>query len=411
MLPYLKRYGWDAEVIAVSPDYVEVYSMDNLFLETIPPDLKVHFIKAFPAVFTRKFGLGNLSLRGFWHMLRKGNQLLKNDKFDLVFFSTTAFNFMALGPYWKRKFGIPFIVDIQDPWRNDYYLSQPKSKRPPKFFIAHGIDKYLERITIPKATGIISVSPDYLKIFKSRYKPLNTPTTVIPFAGYKPDLEIASKLTDEKLSISFDKSYINIVYIGRGGHDLEYSLSIFFLALQKGITMNPEVFKKVRCWFIGTSYAPQGQGKKTIEPIAARFSVRDYVTEIPDRLPYFETLAVLNRADILFVPGSMDKGYTASKIYPYILSEKPLLACFHINSTVIEVLKTSPLAQLVSFETTDVLQEYLVADMFKKLTSLIRMKGQKCGYNQLEFETYTANSMTRNVVHFFEECLLKDHLN
>jgi hypothetical protein len=312
---------------------------------------------------------------------------------------------MVLGPYWKRKFGIPFVLDIQDPWRNDYYLNQPKSKRPPKFCIAYNIDKYFERKTIPKADGILSVSPDYITIFKSRYKPFRPLTAVIPFAGYHRDFEIASRINDSELPVQFNSKYLNVVYIGRGGHDLKFSLSVFFQAIKKGLVEKPDLFGNIRCWFIGTSYAPKGQGKKTIAPVAFEYSVDEYVYEIPERLPYYETLAVLKSADVLFVPGSMDQGYTASKIYPYILAEKPLLACFHSNSTVIDVLKTSPLAQLTTFETYESSIVSLVEDIYQKLINQLNLKGKHTPYDPVKFKRYTASEMTRSVLLFFEQII------
>jgi hypothetical protein len=405
MLPYLKDFGWEADVIAVDPACIEAYSIDSLLLKTIPSNISIHYIKAFPASFTRRFGLGNLALRGLWQMMRKGNELLKEKKFDLIFFSTTAFNFMPLGVYWKRKFKIPFILDIQDPWRNDYYLSQPKSKRPPKFYFSYILDKYFEAITIPKADGIISVSPDYIQNFKIRYKHCARFTTVIPFAGYKEDINIARELDENKLSVQLHNEYLNIVYIGRGGHDLEFSLSVFFQAFRKGLMEKPDVYERIRCWFIGTSYAPKGMGKKTILPVANTYSVGQYVYEMPDRLPFYETLATLMNADVLFIPGSMDKGYTASKIYPYILAEKPLLACFHINSTVIDVLKTSPSAQILTYETNELSMDFLVADMYQKLNQQLTLKGTKCPYDTDTFKKYSAPEMTKAVLHFFEQVI------
>ena len=40
---------------------------------------------------------------------------------DLIFFSTTQFDAFSLGPTWKRKFGVPYVLDYHDPWVNNYY--------------------------------------------------------------------------------------------------------------------------------------------------------------------------------------------------------------------------------------------------------------------------------------------------
>ena len=103
---------------------------------------------------------------------KKGNELLRSGDFDLIYFSTTAFHVCRLGPYWKKKFKVPFIIDMQDPWRNDFYLDKPRSQRPPKFFISYNIDKYLEATTIPFADGIISVSEGYKNELLQRYPSL-----------------------------------------------------------------------------------------------------------------------------------------------------------------------------------------------------------------------------------------------
>src|SRR5262249_51040438 len=63
--------------------------------------------------------------------------------------------------------------------------------------------------------------------------------------------------------------------------------------------------------------------------------------EWPHRIPYFEALQLLLDADFLAVPGSDDPHYTASKIYPYILANKPLIGVFHPSSSVCEILRTT----------------------------------------------------------------------
>ena len=45
-----------------------------------------------------------------------------------------------------------------------------------------------------------------------------------------------------------------------------------------------------------------------------------------------------NMQDALFMPGSDDPAYTASKIYPYLLTRKPLLAIFNAESPALAVL-------------------------------------------------------------------------
>ncbi|HEX4850772.1 MAG TPA: glycosyltransferase, partial [Puia sp.] len=341
------------------------------------------------------------SMRAYLQIKKKGNELLQKEKFDLVFFSTTAFHVMALGPGWKRKFGVPFVLDFQDPWRNDYYLSKPVSERPPKFFISYRIDKKLERATVPNADGIISVSKAYCDTFKERYNNFqHTRCRVIPFGASKYDFEIMQKKVHQTpLKLIVGKT--NIVYIGRGGHDMKTALEIVFKSFKIGLRENPLLFKGVHFSFVGTSYALPGQGQKTIEPLAEEIGIKEYVTEITDRIPYFDTLYLLKKADILLVPGSNDNSYTASKIYPYILAEKPMLALFHKDSSVITVLKELGIDGFVTFDSTNVSDE-LVGSFYRKMKNMLENK-TTLHLDHHAFEPYTAKSRTKEQADFFDE--------
>jgi len=407
-LPYFKQLGWEPVVIAVNEVYTESYSSDELLLQTIPADIEVHRVKALKTKYTRKIGLGSLSMRAYLHIRRKGNELLRKNHFDLVYFSTTAFHVMALGPEWKRKFKVPFVVDIQDPWRNDFYLDKPKSERPPKFFLAYNIDKYLEAKTIPFADGIISVSNAYCNIFMQRYPSVtNEKCRVITFGAAEKDMEVMKKHVKKSDALSLPDDKINLVYIGRGGHDMNFAIKILFKAINIGLIKNKEMFSKIHCWFIGTSYATTGKGKKTIQPIATENNLDSYVTEITDRIPYFETLYLLDKADVLIVPGSTDAAYTASKIYPYIMLQKKLLAVFNEQSSVVTLLQQMKHGELVTFNHNEKKIEDYTEECYNCLYKLLS-PGYIVELNEAVFKPYTAYEKTKEQVSFFNNIILKN---
>src|ERR1700749_231070 len=111
-LPYFRNFGWDAEVVTVDPQYSEMVK-DELLLQSIPGDIKIHQVKAFDKKWTSKLGLGSLALRSLRFYKKKVNQLLSADKFNLIYFSTTAIPACILGSYWKKKFNIPYVIDMQ----------------------------------------------------------------------------------------------------------------------------------------------------------------------------------------------------------------------------------------------------------------------------------------------------------
>lgn len=403
-LPYLEEMGWEPVVLAVDPEYASTYSIDQGLLQTIPADVEVYRVKAFREKTTRRFGLGSLGMRCAWQVYRMGCRLMRQRRFDLVFFSTTAFPVMALGPIWKRQFGVPFILDIQDPWRNDFYLSKPPKERPPKFFFAYRLDKYLEAYTVPKADGIISVSKAYCDTFLERYPGLaQVQCSVIPFGAALADLDVLSRLSLQPTCVQFNKKEINVVYAGRGGFDLRFALEVIFGAFSAGLKSRPDLFGRVRCWFAGTSYASPGKGKKTITPVAEAFGVSERVTEITDRLPYFETLALLQAADILMVPGSTDITYTASKIYPYVMLRKPLLALFYQGSSVVPFLQHNDFGYVLPFDHQKN-QPANYFSMFLKAWTDVLERGQALP-DMNRFRPFTARERTREQVNFFESVL------
>lgn len=402
-LPYFKQLGWEPVVITVEEACAGAYSKDELLLHTIPNDIEVHKVKALPVKYTKKIGLSSLSMRAYWHIKKKGNELLKTNRFDLVFFSTTAFHVMALGPGWKRKFNVPFVLDIQDPWRNDFYLNKPVAERPPKFVVAYNIDKYLEARTIPFADGIISVSKAYCDTFLQRYSSVQpSQCRVITFGAAEKDIEVMKTFVHSVAGISFNPDKINAVYIGRGGHDMAFAAEIIFKAFAKGLAHNPKIFSTIHFWFIGTSYAPNGTGRQTIYPIAVKNSVAEYVTEITDRQPYFESLFLLDKAHLIIIPGSTDASYTASKIYPYLLLNKKLLAVFNRQSSVVNMLQQLEYGEVVAFDQEQQNADYYTDECYKKMVTLLYDNKTQV-LNKQKFEPFMALSKTKEQVIFFDE--------
>ncbi|QIL42656.1 glycosyltransferase family 4 protein [Pedobacter sp. HDW13] len=404
-LPYFKDLGWEPEVITVDEKYFDVVK-DGLLLGSIPSDIVIHKVGALPKKWTSKFGLGSLALRSLWSFRKKGSQLLKSGLFDLVYFSTTQFPVCILGNYWKKKFGIPYIIDMQDPWHSTYYLDKPKSQQPPKYWFSYRLNKYLEPIAMKNVDGVISVSRDYIETLESRYPWLkNKPSKVITFGSFELDFEIAEK-NKSKLQLVYpiDKNQINLIYIGRGGYDIRPAIKLLFEELLAIKETNPVIFSLLHLHFIGTSYAPNGTGTPTIAPTAQEMDLGEKVTEYTDRIGFYQSIRNLQEADGLLIVGSNDASYTASKLYPYIMAKKPLLALFHPKSEAATAIKDCHAGNLITLEQSSpavkrIFEHYLEQVIEKKSPNT----------NWKEFEKYTAKSLTKKQVDVFDEVLELKH--
>jgi len=399
-LPYFKALGWDAEVVMVDPECSDMLK-DELLLQSVPTDIKIHQVKALNKKWTSKLGLGSLALRSLWYYKKKVNRILSENTFNLIYFSTTQFPVCVLGWYWKKKWGVPYVIDMQDPWHSDYYRNKPKEQRPPKYWFSYRLNKYLEPIAMKNVDGLIAVSEHYINDLKERYPAIqNIPAATIPFGSSETDMQIAES-NKHLFPDLIQPGFINLVYVGRGGTDMHKAVTALFKALQEGLQNDAQSLRKLKIYFIGTSYAPKGQAKPTIFPLAKQFDVQDKVVEIADRISYYHTLITLKKADALFIPGSDDPKYTASKIYPYLLTGKPLLTIFNSESPAMDVLNDYRVKFAYTYDSTNNITLQVI-DFFKNIINGFHTT-QK--YNEDTIKKYSAENMTR------QQCLLFDQIS
>lgn len=411
-LPYFEQLGWTPHVLAVSTEAVEGMVQDSALLKTVPAQTAVTYVNALSYKTTRKFGLGSLGLRCFPYLAQAGSQLLRKIKFDLIFFSTTVFPVMAVAPQWHRRFGVPYILDFQDPWLSDYY-KKPNAPPPPGGQLKYRFSQFqagiLEPYAIKSAAHLICVSSAYPKMLQQRYPSLQSEQlTVLPFGAPAKDFEILPTLNITQTIFNPKDGKRHWVYIGRGGHDMRLALSALFLSIQRDRQRHPERWQQACLHFIGTSYAPAARAQKTIEPVAQAYGVADLVHEVPGRIPYFEALQVLKDSHAILIIGSDDAGYTASKVYPCVLAQKAILGIFHQDSSVVDILRRCQAGSAVTFNQSTQ-PEQLVAQLTPQLDTLLNLPQNY--HHEIDwqaFSPYTAESMARKLCQVFEQSLNHD---
>ena len=393
-LPYLRGLGWEPVVMAIHPNSVEGGVSDPLLEKTYPADIRIIRVHGVPSRLTRWAGIGSLWLRCGRALRLAGEELLRAEAFDLVFFSTTQFGSFNLGPRWKRKFGVPYVLDYQDPWVNDHYT---RTGEPPpggafKYGLTQAIARRREPLAVANAAGIMVVSPAYERDLTARYPALNAQRVqVTPFGSSLNDIELARSHVPANPLIDFGDGCCHLVYTGRGGADMAVALTLIFRAFKVFKKTQPAEAARLRFHFIGTSYAPPPLGKETIMPVARAEGVAEYVYEHCRRVPYFEALHYLARADAVLAIGSHDPGYSASKIFPCLLARKPLLAVFHQDSPIHGFMRQAGLA---SYDfgpdgATSKQVEQIAVQWFS-----IERGNRPPVFNAEAFKSFTAPSMT-----------------
>jgi hypothetical protein len=401
-LPYFADFGWQPTVLAVDPDRVDG-TRDDLLLRTVPDAADVRHVGAFAEGWTRSLGVGNPALRSLLHYAVAGSRIIGREGVDLVYFSTTQFPVAVLGRLWKALHGVPYVIDVQDPWLSDHHLRRPKSERPPKAWWAYQMHRVLEPIAMTGVDGIVSVSDGYVDTLTERYDAVRRERCrTIPFGAAGVDFDVLDEAQVDNPFFGPEDDAINVAYVGRAGDDMDQAARGLFRALARGLDRHPDLFGRLQLFFIGTRYAPDGEGRPALAPIAREYGVADHVTEQTDRIPYFQAMNVLREADMAVLLGSTDPQYTASKLYPYILARRPLLAVFNENSSVVDVLRDTGAGTAATYRTeTDA--ESLSTAVLDAWTPMLRRLPYVPDTHWDAFAPYTAAAMTRRQVEFFDE--------
>lgn len=402
-LPYLRAHGWEPTVLAVAPESVEGGVRDPLLLETYPTDIRVVRVRGISPRLTRWAGVGSLAWRCGGALRRAGDALLAGEKFDLVFFSTTQWGVLALAPRWRARFGVPYVLDYQDPWLNPYYAKS--GARPPggrlKFAVSQWSARRIEPAALRGAAGLIAVSQSYGEMLAESYPWFDAGRVeLLPFGASARDFEVAASHRPANPLIDFDDGKFHLVYTGRCGPDMTFSLTVLFEAFKRYVASHPAEAAGTRFHFIGTDYAPPPMGRDWALPIARAHGVESHVHEHRHRVSYFDALCYLCRADALVGVGSNDPTYAASKIFPYILAARPILLIYNQRSLVLDFAARAKAGARFAFASGSDLMT--LAEEVHRRWFVERECERYTGYDEAAFAPYTAEKLTERLAEVFD---------
>jgi hypothetical protein len=359
-LPHWKACGWKVEVLAVKGEDVEAPQEPEL-LDSIPGDVPVHRVSAWPRRLMRCLGVGSLSWRASGALRRAGVRILTGQQFDLVLFSTSQFGVLPLGPWWLQRTGVPYVLDFQDPWVTDYY-EKPGAPRPPggwKYRLARQRALHDEPHTLRQAAGIVSVSSRYLDDFGARYPWFDRRRSVVlPFPAADTDLARLAVAGPSRLP-SLQPGFKHVVAIGAVGPYMRRSVTGLCAALARLRSEHATVASKLRFHFIGTSYAVGAL--PSVLPLALTAGVADLVEEQTARVGYYEALRWMLAGDALLAVGSDDPGYVPSRLANLVWLGKPLLTIASSETTLADRLVEWGITPVHSPEASEAIGAWLRA--------------------------------------------------
>lgn len=252
---------------------------------------------------------------------------------------------MALGRAWKQRFGVPFLLDFQDPWATFPASASPYLRSALKHRLMRAIHRRLEAWTLPEAGGLMAVSQGYIDLLQAAYPTLRTrPFAVSPFPYSDDDFVAAATKGTAVGGLRRIDGEASCLYAGRIAPAMEPSLRACFNMVAAGRVRRPEVFDRLWFVFVGTGYAPSGNPSVAMR-LAAEAGMADRVVEHPDRVSFLDAQKSMLEADMLLLLGSDDDGYIPSKLNQSLSLAKPVLCAaprrsraFHAVETLTTVL-------------------------------------------------------------------------
>jgi len=402
---HLREFGWEPIVLATDPQYYE-WSIDRENEKLLPADLEVIRTPALPARLTRKVGIGDLGLRSIWHCWRAMNRLCRQRKVDLIFIPVPPNPTMLLGRLAHARFGIPYVIDYIDPVVTEYYWKLPRSQRPPKYAMAYALARLIEPLALKRVSQVTGVDKAYPAGAFARYKWLaGIPATGIPYGGEPADFQYLREHPRSNRFFNRNDGDLHVSYVGRGGVDILPALRAVFQAVKLGLDREPQVFSRLRLHFVGTTYAHDAAGRYQILPSAKQAGIDALVTEHPGRVPYLEAIQILLDSHALLMLGSDSAHYTASKVFPCVLAQRPLLAVFHEESSVVKILQEIQAGHVVTFGAGRPVEQKTeeIAGILHRMLSM--PSGFRPPTRWESFEPYTARAMTSRLAQVFDNAL------
>jgi glycosyltransferase involved in cell wall biosynthesis len=315
---YLRRFGWEPVVItAKETAYGQI---DHSLEKDIPPDVHIYRLP----VWKRRF-INDEGIRWIPSVLRKARFIVGRERPAVAYLTGGPFYPLILGPLLNLRFGIPYVVDLRDPWKLAR-RSSPMRRIKPR--LGGLLTNILEPIVVRNASRVICVTEPMREEYRAEYKNESPSKFVTITNGYDPED------FDHIQPLRF--ADFTIVYTGKFGVAAGFrDPSAFFQAMQ--ILQG----KGLRAHFVHV-----GVVEPRVVELAENMGIKDLIEFIGPK-PYNETLAYAKGANLLLVIGGGSRWEPTTKVFDYIGCKRPILAIAPPDGAIAEVVKKVQSARLV----------------------------------------------------------------
>ncbi len=247
----------------------------------------------------------------FKYAVAAGENLLKNNNFDIIFSSSGPYTSHLIAKFMKERYKIPWVADLRDLWTQNHYYQYGKVRQ---YF-----EKRLEKNTLKYSDCLVTVS----KPLARKLKELHVKKKIYVITnGYDEDEIFFKEKSKDFLII-----YTGRLYLGKRDP------SMLFKIIRELIDENKVNEEKIKIVFYGEKQFWLDKEIKQFKLENIIFQ-EGYVNRevILEKQRESQLLLLLNWDD------PRERGIYTGKVFEYLAAQRPIIAFGGRNNTVISKL-------------------------------------------------------------------------
>jgi len=365
---YLLKFDIEPIVLTVDEKYATYPVKDESFNDQVEDGVKVVRTKSFEVLKVFSFfmgekkvpygGFSNVDTTTFFskvtrflrgnllvpdarvgwnrYAFRKAKKIIEENKIQTVITTSPPHSSQLIGLKLKRKLGINWIVDINDPWTDIYYYKDLLH-----LGFVKKIDKKHERTVVNVADRIIANCNSNKGIFQSKLENPNEDKFIIVPNGYDAD--------DFPEKPSINKSEFVFTYTGTIAE--KYDADVLFECINELKEQFSEI--KFKLLFVGTV-------SPSVKADIRKYGIED-VTEYTGQVSHKQATDYAVNATVLiniFPKTDHDKG-VPGKLGNYLATKKPIVSISPVDGDSAEILRHTGAGKSFNREMKKEMMEYL----------------------------------------------------
>ncbi len=300
--------------------------------------------------------------------------LIENEKIDAVITTSPPHSTQLVGLKLKRKYNLPWLADLRDPWTGIYYYD--------KLYLtafSRARDARMERNVLENADAVVVVSQDIRRNLLAKSGKLDAEKFHVIPNGF--DADDFAQVQPEPETEGFVVSYT-------GTLTGDYRLEGFLHAVKKLLSKNAPLRLHI------TGSMPINI-KETIEAAAPG------KTRFRAHVSHHEAIAQMKAADVLLlvIPDAKgNKGILTGKLFEYLASQRPILCIGPVDGDAADIIRSCDAGDAFDYTQGEAIYAFL-----EKQLEEWKASGKTSGGDAAKVNTFSREAQAAEVLRVLGE--------